>query len=283
MKDEECKQPIFEGNFVYDPETLEFKGLIASENGPLKLWFKPSVDHLPPFGLYAIGCDIATGGTGDFSSNSVACGVNVSTGEQVMEYAVMGMLSPKFGRAAVALAKWLQKAYLGWEASGMSSPFATEVIEKAEYENIYYREVTGVGNREKTKKPGWWNGSDDDKGRLFEEMCLDMEEGRFIPRSKELIGECGEYEWEKGKIVHRPARRSEEIGKAHGDRCIAAGVVSMLLRDRPAGAFALMEEEQRDPPYGSMAWRLNQPALGEDSSIRRSDPRFGVADLLGRR
>jgi len=66
-------------------------------------------------------------------------------------------------------------AYLGWEDSGMAGPFAKEIIEVICYGKVYYRPVPEVGSHRKGRKAGWWNGSDDDKGDLFEKLALAME------------------------------------------------------------------------------------------------------------
>jgi len=258
MASDYCRPPVFQGNLVFDPQTLEFKGLVQQQNGPLKLWFRPGVDSAVPMGFYVIGCDIAVGAKGDYSSNSAACGINRTTGEQVAEYAIMGMPSVKFARVAVVLARWLRNAYLGWEDSGMASPFASEIINTIGYGDIYYREVTEFGSHAKTRNPGWWNKGDEAKANLFENMCLEMEEEQFLPRSDELIGECREYEWHKGKIIHRPTQQVGVAGKAHGDRCIAAGVARLLCRDRPQKQLDSQTAAEQNAPYGTLAWRMRE-------------------------
>ncbi len=280
MKEKCCKRPVWQGKLIYNNETLEVTGLIEQDGGPLKLWFKPGVDNKAPSGQYAVGCDISAGGTGEFSSNSVSCGVNRQTGEQVLEYAVKGMQATKFARLNVAIAKWLNNAYLGWEASGPTgSTFGKEVLEVVHYANVYYRDVEEVGSRAKSRKAGWWNGSDEDKGELFESMDIGMENGEFIPRSEDLIRECGEYEWDKGKIVHRPSKQRGTDGKAHGDRCVAAGVATLCCKDRPFSGLDNDPEEAENPPYGSFLWRQQR----EDSGKKRwtkDEPQFSLKDLL---
>lgn len=277
MKQRCCKPPVWQGKLIYDSETLEIKGLIQQENGPLKLWFRPGVDHTPPNGPFTLGCDISAGGSGDYSSNSAICGIDRQTGEQVLEYTVMGMPAMRFGREAVAIARWLRGAYLGWEASGMAAPFAKEIMEILRYGNVYYRDVEEVGSRAKSRKAGWWNGSDEDKGELFEAMCIAMEDGDFTPRSEDMIRECGEYEWENGKIVHRPSKNRGTIGKAHGDRCVAAGVAWLLMEDRPAFSLDNGREDFQNPPYGSPAWRHQQAIARLPNDEEHF---FSLSDLL---
>jgi len=281
MKDTCCKRPIWQGRLVVSYERAEVTGLIPQENGPLKLWFLPGVDRAPPTSRYALGCDISAGGTGDYSSNSVACGVDRQTGQQVVEYAIMGLMAPKFARVCVALSKWLKNAYLSWEASGPTgAAFGKEVLEVLYYSNVYYREVKEIGQKAKSKSPGWWNGSDEDKGQLFEALCIAMEDGKFVPRSEDMIRECGEYEWDKGKIVHKPSKQHGITERAHGDRCVAAGVAWLACEDRPVGAIDNESEESHiTPPYGSFAWREQR----ENEERRRwtdDEPLRTIHDVL---
>lgn len=275
-----CRPPIWQGKAVFDSETLELKGLVRQDHGPLKLWFKPGIDHAAPRSRYAIGCDISAGGSGNYSSNSAACGVNVATGEQVMEWAAKGWLATKFARLAVGLAKWLHGAYLGWEASGPTgTQFGKVVVDDCDYSNVYYRDVDEIGSRAKTRKVGWYNGSDEDKGELFEELGVAFEDGSFIPRSEDLIRECGEYEWEGGKIIHRPSKSAGELEKAHGDRCIGGGVAWLLCKDRPGISLDKGSVGVENPAYGSFGWRQRRE---EEEAKRWSDdvPQATIEDVL---
>ncbi len=271
------RDPVWQGNPVFDSETLALKGLLPRDDGALKLWFKPGPDDSCPIGPYTIGCDVAIGSDGAYSSNSVASAIDDRTGEQVMEYTIKGMPMIKFARVVVGLARWLRNALLGWEDSGMVGPFAKEITEVLYYNSVYYREVAAIGLKRKTQKPGWWNGKDEHKADLFEKMALGMETGRYKVRSEDLVRECGEYEWEKGKIVHQPTKNRGQTEKAHGDRCIAAGV-AWLIYGEGLGATSLDNGEQMDetPAYGSFLWR-------EQRELRRVDsdsPEFGLKDVL---
>jgi hypothetical protein len=272
-----CKPPVWQGVAVFDDETLELKGLLTQKDGPLKLWFKPGADYSPPLGPFTVGCDIAIGSSGPYASNSVASGIDDRTGEQVLEYAVKGVPSIKFARAVVGLCKWLRNAYLGWEDSGMAGPFAKEIVEVICYGKVYYRPVNEIGSHRKTRKAGWWNGSDDDKGDLFEKLALAFEGGRYIPRSEDLIRECGEYEWENGKIIHRPTKNHGATEKAHGDRCIATGVAYLLYSETTESESTEYTVRPQKAAYGSFAWREER----ERATIADSDsPDFCISNLL---
>jgi len=276
MKREQCKPPVWQGQPVFDGESLSLKGLIPRDDGPLKLWFRPGIDNMPPLGPFTVGCDIALGGDGAYSSNSVASGLDNRTGEQVLEYTVKGMDAIKFARVAVGLAKWLRNALLGWEDSGMSGGFAKEITERIYYGNVFYREVPEIGSRKRSRKVGW-PCRDDDKAAMFENMALAMEMGQYIPRSEEMIVECGQYEWDKGKIIHAPTKNRGATEKNHGDRAISGGGCWLVFAtDNVAHKLDTSEETGETPEYGSFLWRERQ----ERRRAKSGSPEFGIRDVV---
>lgn len=272
-----CKRPVWRGTPVFDPETMQLKGLLQRDDGPLKLWFQPGPDHSCPLGPFTMGCDVAMGSDGVYSSNSVASIIDDRTGEQVGEYVVRGMPAIKFGRRVVGLARWLHGAFLGWEDSGMVAPFAREVLEVLNYNHVYFRPVNEIGSGKKTKKAGWWNGKDQDKVELFEKMALGMETDDFTVRSVDLVRECGEYEWEGGKLIHRPTKNKGATEKAHGDRVIATGVAWLLYwGERREKSLDNEDETGQIPDYGSWLWREQR----ERQRVRPGAPDYGIADVV---
>jgi hypothetical protein len=106
-----------------------------------------------------------------------------------------------------------------------------------------------------------------------------FEEGTFMPRSEDLIRECGEYEWQAGKVVHRPTKTSGDSEKAHGDRCIAAGVARLLCKDRPVTSLDRTGGNLENPEYGSFAWR--QWRESQDQKRWNDDqPQATIEDVL---
>ena len=277
VKREKVRAPVWQGQPVFDSETLKLKGLIPRDDGPLKLWFKPGIDNSCPLGPFTVGCDMAAGSDGAYASNSVASIIDDRTGEQVGEYAIKGMELIKFARVVVGLCLWLRNAFLGWEDSGMASPFAKEIMEVVYYGNVFYREVPEIGSRRKSRKAGWSNRSSEDKAELFEKMALAMETGEFTVRSKDLIRECGEYEWEKGKIIHAPTKNRNAVETNHGDRCVAAGVAWLVYSsDNTPGKIDTSEETGETPEYGSFLWREQQ----ERRMASSAGPEFGIRDVV---
>lgn len=277
MKLQHCRAPIWQGTPVFDSETLKMKGLLTQIGGPLKLWFKPGLDDSAPLGPFSVGCDIAMGSDGAYSSNSVASIIDDRTGEQAGEYTIRGMPSITFAQNVLGLCMWLRNALLGWEESGVSGPFAKEVMEVQCYGNVYFREVREIGNRKKTRKAGWLNSKSDDKADLFEKMALAMEMGRYTPRSEDLVRECGEYEWDKGKIIHQPTKNLSGDEKAHGDRVIAGGVSWLIYYEETARDRIDTDEETGETPeYGSYLWREWQ----ERQKTKADSPEFGIRDVM---
>jgi hypothetical protein len=278
MKREHCKKPVWRGKPVLDSETLELKGLIPDENGPLSLWFKPGIDNRPTLGPFTIACDIASGGVGAFASNSVASGIDNRTGEQVLEYTVKGLEPRPFARIVVGLCLWMRNALLGWEDSGVSGGFAKEVREVCYYGNIFYRDVEQLGSQTKSRKAGF-PCRDADKADMFEQFALAMESGEYTPRSEEMLVECGEYEWENGRIIHAPTKNKGATEKNHGDRAIsAAGTWLVFSTDNPGKKIDSDVETGQTPEYGSYLWRERQ----ERRSVEIGSPMYSIRDVLKR-
>lgn len=278
MKRQHAKKPVWRGVPVFDEETLQLKGLIPRDDGPLSLWFKPGLDDKPPLGPFTLACDIASGGVGAYSSNSVVSGIDNETGEQVLEYAIKGIEPRPFARRAVGLALWMRKALLGWEDSGVSGGFAKEVMEVLYYGNVFFRDVTQLGSQKKSRKPGF-PCRDADKADMFEQFALALEQGRYIPRSEEMLAECGEYEWDGAKIIHSPTKNKGATEKNHGDRAIsAAGAWLVYSTDNVANKVDSSEENRQTPEIGSFLWREQQ----ERRSVNSGSPRYGIADVMRR-
>jgi hypothetical protein len=278
MKMKHAKPPVWRGVPIFDAETLKLTGLLSREDGPLSLWFRPGIDDSPPLGPFTVACDIASGGTGAYSSNSVAEGFDDRTNEQIMEYVIKGIEPRAFARRAVGLCLWLRNALLGWEDSGVSSGFAQEVMDVCRYGNVYFRETMQLGSQKKSRKVGF-PCRDADKADMFEQFALAMEKGKFIPRSAEMLAECSEYEWDGGKIIHAPTKNKGAKEKNHGDRVISsAGVWLVYSKDKEVAKVDNDEETGQNPEYGSFRWR----ELQEQKSSNSGAPSYGIRDVIRR-
>jgi hypothetical protein len=107
-------------------------------------------------------------------------------------------------------------------------------------------------------------------------MALGMETGKLVLRSDELIKECGEYEWEDGKIIHAPTKNHGAKEVNHGDRAIAAGVAWLVYTSEMDGKIDKSEETSETPEYGSWLWREMQ----ERSRVEEGSPEFGISDVV---
>lgn len=278
MKRENCRPAVWVGNPVFDAETCKLTGLVPRDDGALKLWFRPGIDNTTPLGPFTAGCDIASGGSGAYASNSVMTAIDDRTGEQVVEYTIKGLEPRPFARRVVGLCMWLRNAKLGWEDSGVSGGFAKEVMEVLYYGNVFFRNVTQLGSQKKSRKPGW-PCRDADKADMFEQFALAMENKSFVPRSQDMITECGEYEWDGTKIIHAPTKNKGATDQNHADRAIsAAGCWLVFGTDNGPEKIDTGEETGQTPEYGSFAWREQQ----ERRSIRSGSPRYGIRDVITR-
>ena len=279
MKREHCKPAVWVGNPVFDSDTYKLTGLIPREDGLLKLWFRPGIDNSPPLGPFTAGCDVASGGVTASATNSVMSALDDRTGEQVLEFAIKGMEPIAFARRVVGLCMWLRNCLLGWEGAGNSGGFAKEIGETICYGNVFMRNTEQYGSQKKTRKAGWSCANDATKGDMFERFALAMEEGRFIPRSEAMIVECGEYEWDGGKIVHAPSKNKGAADKNHADRAIsAAGCWLVYNTDNVDAKIDTSEETSQTPEYGSFLWREQQ----EQRSVKSGSPRYGIRDIIRR-
>ena len=282
MKRDHVRTPLWEGKLVFDQDTLEVTGLLQQDGGPLKLWFKPGIDHSPPFGRFTIGGDIAMGTGGTTSSNSSLIGIDETNGQQILEYASSSIAVVRFARLSVALCRWLFKAFLIWEATGPGGRlFSQEVIDAIGYGNIFYRDSEDLKSGRKTNKAGWWNGTKEAKADMFEVLACAMDDGKFIPRSEDLVRECGQYEWEGDRVVYKGGATTDDAGGAHGDRAIAAGVAWMGVKDRAIVGVDKPEEPPHDARYGTLAWRMEKDRAARRRLEEAGESRdYTIQDLL---
>jgi hypothetical protein len=152
------------------------------------------------------------------------------------------------------------------------------VREVCYYGNIFYRDVDQLGSQTKSRKAGF-PCRDADKADMFEQFALAMESGEYTPRSEEMLVECGEYEWENGRIIHAPTKNKGATEKNHGDRAIsAAGAWLVFSTDNPGKKIDSDVETGQTPEYGSYLWRERQ----ERRSVDIGSPMYSIRDVLKR-
>jgi hypothetical protein len=259
--------PVMQGDFDFGKDSLDDFRFISNPGGPLKLWMPLDSLGRPLHGKYAAGCDIAAGTGGSFSSNSVLVACSLPQGEQVLEYAANTILPTDFADLAIALCKWLNNAYLGWEANGPGQTFTNQVVLRG-YSNVYRRRELSVRSRKVTKKLGWWT---DEKSKeiMFSSIQSSVTLNNLVIRSTELFKESGHYVYKAGRITNTLIKNAvdDAQGATHGDRVIAAGVCVQVCKDRPFGHD--VEDDGQDAPEGTAERRMQDY---EESLRRESDP-----------
>jgi hypothetical protein len=158
----------------------------------------------------------------------------------------------------------------------MSGGFAKEVTRRLYYGNVYMRPVPQLGTDKKSTKHGW-PCRDDDKAEMFEKLAIAMDMGTCIPRSDEMVVECGEYEWDNGKIVHGPTKSRGATEKNHGDRAISfAGTWLIYSRENNPIGLDTDNSDNIIPQYGSFLWRERREAR----RALMGSPEYGIRDVV---
>jgi hypothetical protein len=223
--------------------------MVEEDDGKeLKLWC-PLSSGKPPLHKYAFGIDICRGEGGDFTSNSVCSIIDLTTMEQVGEWASNTIEPIPFADGCIALAKLFHDAYMIWEHNGPGNSFGKRVIERR-YNNIHYRsdDFQRVKSSTGVKKVGWVSGSGK-KTTLMDEFRRAVMTGELIVRSAEVAKEAAEYIVEPSthKVRHILAGRSiddPDQGEAHGDRVIAIALALVGAKERPVSSAQLQKAVQ---------------------------------------
>lgn len=249
--------PTIEGDLDFKEESITDFMFNRMDGGPMKLWVPLDSRDTPPVSTYAIGCDVAVGTGGSFSSNSTIVVVDVKKGEQVLEYALNTIPPINFADLAVAVARWFHGAYLAWEHNGPGSGFTKQVLSR-NYDNIYRRTSQSRLTKTKTKEAGWWT-DERTKEIMIAELQRQVVKGGFIIRSRDMVVEAGQYVREGGKITNAIIKTSAEDSKgaSHGDRIIAACVAMQAVSDRPGIAIE-DTEAGKQAIAGTMAERMQE-------------------------
>jgi hypothetical protein len=272
------RPPLMRGILNFNLETLE-PDFESSDDGPFLLWTALDHKRRPPRHSYAVGCDICTGLGGNYTSNSVIEVVDLTTMEQVLEFAINTEPPKDFADIAIALCKWFWDAYLSWEANGPGNAFTHQVKTRA-YGNIYYRKALHKTGKVKTKEMGWWTDARS-KEMMFGYLGSSVRGEDFSMHSEMLMKECGQYVYAGGKIDHVLNAGAEDSAKgtAHGDRVIAMGVALQAAKDRPIISAGLAKELiNGEPPPGTMAARQREyeESLEDDGEIWKD---YDTSDL----
>ena len=268
-----ARPPYSIGEFAVKNDRAEGRFDLLDQ-GPLSLWMTLDETGKPPRGRYFLGCDIARGDA-EYGSNSVICGINQMTREQVLEYVTAIMEPKELAALAVALARWLGNAVIGWEENGPGAPFGRSVLMEHQYTNVYEELRYDRKSRKRASKPGWWS-SPASKENLFSEISSSVQREEVIVRSSEMLRESHQYVRKDGKIVHATAGSDP----THGDRVIGFGVCLLAMKSRPPVKGEAATAGPLVP--GTVAYRLKIGDAMQEARRERDvwDDR-SVVDLMG--
>lgn len=260
------REPVRIGNFDFpdsDPTAIEEMQWQNAEGGPFRLWCDLDAQGLLPADDYCVGDDVGAGTGGDGSSNSVIEIWN-GRGEQVGEFADNDISPEELARLTVALCYWLGRGrpapFLVWEKNGPTGTQFTREIMRLNYPNVYYMKDAEDRAAKRTRRPGFHNSK---TSKALQPLISALNNRQLVPRSKDLLRECGEYVFGKGDVEHPKAKNAPDeslAGVNHGDRAIAASMCVLGLQDRRM-LKEMERKSKRDPnlweaPRNSSAGRF---------------------------
>ena len=223
IQTEDIRDPVVRGELEYEFHSGKPLRFVPFEDGRLQLWVNLTAEELFPENLECIlGGDVSCG-TG--ASNSALSAVDKATGEKIFEFAAPDMLAEDFATFAVAVARWMNLAYLIWDASGPSGRIFSNRVLDLRYHHIYWKTALNRITRKPGESPGYHLNAGD-KAEAFGRYRAALKAGTFIQRSYEANKECLQYVQVIGSkaIEHTAAAHSQDPTGArenHGDRCVA--------------------------------------------------------------
>jgi hypothetical protein len=258
-----CRQPVWEGDVLLDPDTSHPMGLEQSPGGPLKLWIEP----LPggrwtfPEADYVAGADLSTG-VG--STNSVGAFANANTGEKVAEYVSPHLRPDQMASRLVAICRLFRgpngPARLAWEHQGPGVPFGRKVMDLG-FMHVYWRSYENKAVKKQVDTPGWVP-TNEAKIVLIEQYNAALRSREFLNPSHLALEECLRFEYvEQGvEYVEPPFSRDKVTGKTdpsgakvnHGDRVIADALCWKMVKER--GRIVTPKSKEVARP-GTLAYR----------------------------
>jgi len=245
-----CKSPILTGELEFDSESYMFKRFLEHDRGTLDLWI--TLD-------------------GAEASNSVSSIVDRTTHEKIGVLRTPFLRPNPFAKLTLALAKWLNDAFMIWDASGPTGKVFTQQVIGSRYGNIYYRRNEKKVTQQISDEPGYYL-HPQARESLLEDYRADLADHTFINRSDRGMAECLQFiRKSDGTIEHSAAANTQDPSgarTAHGDEVIADALAALACRE--SGQRKKAEEPKI--PEGCLAWRMKQKALAEHRQ---------TADVLG--
>ena len=295
---ESCKQPYFRGNLDFTPG--EFKPLwVPDDNGKMLLWRDLDQEaRLPDGGVgklgwggpYAVGCDVAVGSGSHLSSYSAIEVLDISSGEQVLEYRSHTINPTDFAQLAFTLCNWLcverdlSWAYLNFENNGPPGEAFRNEIRRLGWANCYTTEAVTTIYKDRSEKLGHYNA--DGGYTSLCELQRGIQQDEVVIRSELVVQECGQYEMGKsnlrsGKCIHVGSAVSNDAsaqGTSHGDCAIALALAWMAAKDRPIESEKPVVVDSEESWLEDLERRLSKraptAALGCLAALKAADDIF---------
>lgn len=211
-------------------------GLVATPNGPWKIWTTLIKGKPDQTKSYTLGIDISKGQGASNSTISILCN---ETREKIAEYADANTPPYEFARIACAAAMWCggrnKRPLVIWENNGDPGfDFGRQITHVYQYPNIYFDKAAGTANEKVGKRYGW-RSSPEKKAIGLGILRRAYAHNKFINHSEKALDEALTYvHFEGGGIG--PAElleESESNRKSHGDRVIADMLCVIGLMDMP--------------------------------------------------
>lgn len=273
------RDPVLRGRLGFFSHDRVKPWFEAAGSGELSLWVPLDVQGWPAPGSFTIGGDVAAGTGGEYSSNSVAQVLNKQTGEQVAEWVSNTTDPATFAEVLVALAWFFRGpngrgAFLNWETNGTAGQICTNRIIEIGYSNVGHWEGEGKFTARTSKNVGFHSGEKSKakllgghKGGGLRQALVD---GRVLARSRFVIEELTQFEYEGGKVVHKGSTKKDsqaEVGEEHGDRVIALAIAALDIAQRErTGPTAEIPLAPSECPEGTIGYRLHKAQLLEEAS-----------------
>lgn len=263
-----CRDPSLIGDLEFDPETFEPKRFVENKKGNIALWLtldahgRPAADR-----AFVLGSDVSAG-TG--ASNSVSCVVDRKTGEKVGVLRSPHLRPTQFAAVTIAMARFFNRAFMIWDASGPTGRTFTQCAIKSGYGYFYYRRNEKKIGQKISDEPGYYLNSQA-KESLLEDYRDALSDKRILNRSDQGMKECLQFiRKPDGTIEHSAAAHSQDPSgarTAHGDEVIADALAVLGLSNWKT----TIDSNEPEIPYGSLAWRI-----GEKKKLSAA-----TADVLG--
>jgi len=222
----------------------------------MRIWCRRDQNgNFPKDRVYAMGADVSAG-TG--ASNSTLVAYDATDKCKVLEMIHNRIGATEWGEIAVAIARWLNKAWLIWESQGPGVTFGQRVRALG-YTNVYTQRNEESYSAKQTDTPGW-TPTDRNKLREIEHYKDGLYKELVINRSAGALEECRQFIYDAGnRIKHkRDVDADDPSGKNkfHGDLVIADALAwHMLDKYMPTRS---VETDRETIKLGSRQWRDNE-------------------------